>query len=64
MGEGLLRHLYGNHYEVYSAGTEPSGVSPFAIRVMNEIGIDLQNHTSKDIHEFPIHESGHRGDGM
>jgi len=52
MAEGLLRHLYGDHYEVYSAGTEPGGVSSFAIRAMDEIGIDIQHHTSKDIREF------------
>ncbi len=52
MAEGLLRHLYGDHYEVYSAGTEPGGVSPFAIRAMDEIGIDIRHHTSKDIRNF------------
>ncbi len=52
MAEGLLRQLYGEHYEVYSAGTEPGGVSPFAIRAMAEIGIDIRNHTSKDVGEF------------
>ena len=24
MAEGLLRHIFGDYYEVYSAGTEPS----------------------------------------
>lgn len=52
MAEGLLKHLYGDHYEVYSAGTEPSGVSPFAILAMDEIGIDIQSQTSKDVREF------------
>ena len=52
MAEGLLRHLYGDHYEVYSAGTEPGGVSPFAIFAMDEIGIDIRHHTSKDVGKF------------
>ncbi len=52
MAEGSLRHLYGDHYEVHSAGTEPTGVSPLAIRVMHEIGINIENHTSKDVKEF------------
>ncbi|MCY4000352.1 MAG: arsenate reductase ArsC [Bacteroidetes bacterium] len=52
MAEGILRHLYDDHYEVHSAGTEPGGVSPFAVRVMEEIGINIQHHTSKDVHEF------------
>ncbi|MCY4159361.1 MAG: arsenate reductase ArsC [Bacteroidetes bacterium] len=52
MAEGLLRHLYGNHYEVHSAGTEPGEVSPFAIRALGEIGIDIRHHSSKDVREF------------
>ncbi len=52
MAEGLLRHFLGDHYEVYSAGTEPGGVSPFAILAMDEIGIDIRSQTSKDVREF------------
>jgi arsenate reductase len=47
MAEGLLRALYGDHYEVYSAGTHPSKVHPLAIKVMKEIGIDISSRTSK-----------------
>lgn len=49
MAEGLLRAMYGNHYDVYSAGIEPSKVSPYAIKVMSEIGIDISTHYSKNI---------------
>lgn len=52
MAEGLLRHIFGDYYEVYSAGTEPSGVSPFAVGAMEEIGINISNHTSKGVDEF------------
>ena len=52
MAEGLLRALYGNRYEVFSAGTEPGRVSPYAIRVMAEIGIDIVAHRSKGLQEF------------
>lgn len=52
MAEGLLRHRYGDHYEVHSAGTNPSDVSSYAIRAMDEIGINIQGHTSKDVCEF------------
>lgn len=52
MAEGLLRHIFGDYYEVYSAGTEPSGVSPFAVGAMEEIGINISHHTSKGIDEF------------
>ncbi|MEM3429437.1 MAG: arsenate reductase ArsC, partial [Candidatus Bathyarchaeia archaeon] len=41
MAEGLLRSLYGDFYEVYSAGTEPTSLNPYAVMVMAEIGIDI-----------------------
>jgi len=53
MGEGLLRKLGGEDYEVQSAGSRPEGfVSPFAIEAMREIGIDISAHRSKSISEF------------
>ncbi|MDY6966779.1 MAG: arsenate reductase ArsC [Halobacteriota archaeon] len=52
MAEGLLRHLYGDRYEVYSAGTEPSSVNPHAVKVMEEIGIDISTHRSKSVNEL------------
>lgn len=52
MAEGLLRFLYGNRYEVYSAGTKPTSVNPYAIKVMREIGVDISSHRSKSLNEF------------
>ena len=52
MAEGLLRHLYGEKYEVFSAGSNPTQVNPFAIKVMAEIGIDISKQTSKNIEQF------------
>ncbi len=52
MAEALLRVLHGDLYEVVSAGTEPAGVSPYAVRVMSEIGIDMGAHRAKSIQEF------------
>jgi len=52
MAEGLLRHFYGEKYEVFSAGASPTRVNSFAIKVMAEIGIDISKHTSKSIEEF------------
>ena len=53
MAEGLLRKLYANIYDVYSAGTLPSGVKSEAIEVMKEIGIDIREQRSKNVDEFP-----------
>ncbi len=52
MAEGLLRHLYGEKYEVFSAGANPTQVNPLAIKVMAEIGIDISKQYSKSIEEF------------
>ena len=52
MAEGLLRHLAGDRFEVFSAGVEPSFVRPQAIEAMNEIGIDISQHASKSVDEF------------
>lgn len=52
MAEGLLRSLYGGKYDVFSAGTEPTGVNPYAIIVMSEIGIDITTHRSKSMEEY------------
>ncbi len=52
MAEGLLRNLYGDKFDVFSAGTKPSGVNPSAIEVMRETGIDISNHYSKNVKDF------------
>jgi len=52
MAEGLLRRVYGEKYEVFSAGSTPTQVNPIAIRVMAEIGIDISPQRSKSIEEY------------
>jgi arsenate reductase len=52
MAEGLLRHFAGDRFEVYSAGTEATVVRPQAIKVMNEIGIDISGQQSKTLEGY------------
>jgi arsenate reductase len=52
MAEGLLRHFAGAHFEVHSAGLDPKPVNPYAIRAMQEIGLDISSHTSKDVMDY------------
>lgn len=52
MAEGLLRDIYGEKYEVFSAGTNPTKVNPLAIKVMAELGIDISKQYSKSLGEF------------
>lgn len=52
MCEAILKHLYGDYYEVYSAGTHPTGIKEFTKVVLKEIGIDISDLYSKSINEF------------
>ena len=49
MAEGLGRMIFGDRVRVQSAGSEPSKVSPFAVEVMRELGVDLSAHHSKAV---------------
>ena len=49
--------LYGKHVEIYSAGSQPAErVNPYAIRVMEEEGIDMSDHYPKSIEDIPYQE--------
>ena len=52
MAEGLMNHFFGDRYRVSSAGTEATGVNPFAIQALGEIGVDISAHHSKTVGEF------------
>jgi len=53
MAEGLLRHLGGDRFEVYSAGTSPrSRVHAAAVSTMAEQLIDINNQVPKDLKQF------------
>jgi len=52
MAEGLLRARYGDHYAVHSAGVDPGDVNPLAVEVMDEIDIDLSDHTSEHVYAY------------
>ncbi|MGD2174549.1 MAG: arsenate reductase ArsC [Candidatus Brocadiaceae bacterium] len=52
MAEGWARHLRGNEIEPYSAGVEPHGLDPRAVRVMAEAGIDISCHGSKHVSDL------------
>ncbi|MBI2179339.1 MAG: PAS-domain containing protein [Deltaproteobacteria bacterium] len=54
MAEGLARHLAPAGTEIFSAGTEPKGLHPLAVQVMNEVGIDISGQRSKGIEAVPI----------
>jgi arsenate reductase (thioredoxin) len=53
LAEGFLRAAAGDILDVQSAGSKPAGyVHPMAIKVMQEVGIDISQHTSKHMNQF------------
>ncbi len=49
MAEALLKYLHGRRIFVQSAGVRAgAAVDPFAVAVMDELGIELQRHRPRD----------------
>jgi arsenate reductase (thioredoxin) len=56
MAEALLENTYGDHYQVYSAGSDPQKINPLTIEVLKEIGIEMSGKRSKNLNEFHEYE--------
>lgn len=52
MAEGILRHLSQDRIEAFSAGVEPTGIHPLAVRVLKEQNVDPREQYSKGIDQF------------
>ena len=52
LAEALLRHHGGDRFEVHSAGTEPKGVNPLTLRVLEEAGMDASFARSTSVTEY------------
>lgn len=51
LAEGLAKKIFPNA-EIQSAGSRPSTLNPYAVKVMTEIGIDISNHYSKSVNDL------------
>ena len=51
MAEGIAKKLYSDRVSIESAGIEKHGMNPYAMKVMEEIGIDISSHSSKTLSE-------------
>ena len=49
MAEGWARHRKAGLIEPYSAGIEPDGLDPVAVKVMAEAGVDISHHRSTHV---------------
>lgn len=52
LAEGLAKSLFPNA-EIESAGSHPGKLNPFAVKTMQEIGLDISDHYSKSIDDLP-----------
>ncbi len=52
MAAGLLQQMFGTSVTVGSAGVQKGELDPFAVVVMEEIGIDISRHKPKTFEEL------------
>jgi arsenate reductase len=52
MAEAYLKKFGGDQYHVESAGLEAGKLNPFAVKAMQEDGIDISNNKTKDVFQF------------
>ena len=52
MAEGWVHALKSDVIDVYSAGIETHGLNPYAVKVMEEAGVDITNQKSQLLSEF------------
>ena len=53
MAEGWAKHLKKGEIEAVSAGIARHGMNPYAVRVMQEAGVDMSAHVSKTLGDLP-----------
>ena len=52
MAEGFMKKYLSDEFDIISAGLDPKPLNPLAVRVMDEIGIDISHQYSKDLKNF------------
>ena len=53
IAEGLAKDMFCTKHNILSAGSDPTGeVHPYAIKCLNDIGIDISNNKSKSINDL------------
>ncbi len=52
MAEGWARELKADLIEPFSAGIETHGLNPYAVRAMQEAGVDISSHQSTNVSAY------------
>lgn len=60
MGEGFLRALAGDRFEVASAGIESGALNPLVVKAMAEVDVDISSHYAKTAQS--VIDAGHKFD--
>ena len=53
MAHGWGKSLKSDSFNFFSAGTKKHGLNPNAVKVMNEVGVDISTHESNTTDELP-----------
>ena len=54
MAEAIARSRAPEGVTVYSAGSQPDRVNPYALRALAEVGLDASGHRSKGVDDVPL----------
>ncbi|HLT02182.1 MAG TPA: arsenate reductase ArsC, partial [Geminicoccaceae bacterium] len=52
MAEALMKFLHGGQIYVQSVGVRPREIDPFAVAVLDEIGLDLSRHRARSFDDL------------
>jgi protein-tyrosine-phosphatase len=52
IAEALLKHFQGSRIYVQSVGVRPGAINPFAVAVMDEMGIDISRHRRRSFDDL------------
>lgn len=52
MAEGWCRHFHSDEIDAYSAGIETHGLNPWALKVMEEAGVNISTHESTNVKDL------------
>jgi arsenate reductase len=52
IAEEFLKRITFNRVEVFSAGIQPKNLSNYAVKTMQELGIDITKSRTKSVNEF------------
>jgi arsenate reductase len=53
LAEAIAKQVFGSRAEIYSAGSRPTTLNPFAVRAIDEVGADFRSLWSKSVDDLP-----------